>query len=556
MYGLPFKIVTDHKPLEVILNNPRHQAPIRLQKMMVRMLDYEFKVEHRTGKTNISDYTSRHPLPRETCTRRELDTTKDVKQYVVASDIPRAISKEYLVKATENDEELKRLITCTRERKIDHRNLDMKAYFNIYDELAVAEGLVLRGERIVVPRELRETMVKIAHEGHQGIVRTKQLLRAHVWFPRIDKMVEKHVGKCLACQATIPCHTREPLQMSDLPKSPWKKISVDFGGPFPNKDMALVIWDHSHVFYFTTYGILEEVKTDNGPTFNGCKSAKYAQEQGFRHRKVTPGCAEVNGDVERFIQTVKRSARVAKIEGKAFKIEIRRTVGNYRATRHPVTRESPDKLLFGREIRRKLPERVVPLEEQRHDLICESDERKKKQMKAYADERRHALQSSIKIGDRVLLKQNRGNTLTPAYDPRPYAVVGMKGNMITVKRGKEVKSRNSSHCKVLKYAGKEEYDDLGCDKEQQSMNRRLTNRHIEVGKVPGEGNIVMQETHSGPTIAPSEPRRSVRARTSTWETIYRDFEPHQRKWGRCSIQASKSTPEAPGDVDSSTYYAL
>ncbi|PFX27456.1 hypothetical protein AWC38_SpisGene7841 [Stylophora pistillata] len=439
MYGLPFKIVTDHKPLEVILNNPRHQAPIRLQKMMVRMLDYEFKVEHRTGKTNISDYTSRHPLPRETCTRRELDTTKDVKQYVVASDIPRAISKEYLVKATENDEELKRLITCTRERKIDHRNLDMKAYFNIYDELAVAE---------------------------------------------------------------------------------------------------------------------EEVKTDNGPTFNGCKSAKYAQEQGFRHRKVTPGCAEVNGDVERFIQTVKRSARVAKIEGKAFKIEIRRTVGNYRATRHPVTRESPDKLLFGREIRRKLPERVVPLEEQRHDLICESDERKKKQMKAYADERRHALQSSIKIGDRVLLKQNRGNTLTPAYDPRPYAVVGMKGNMITVKRGKEVKSRNSSHCKVLKYAGKEEYDDLGCDKEQQSMNRRLTNRHIEVGKVPGEGNIVMQETHSGPTIAPSEPRRSVRARTSTWETIYRDFEPHQRKWGRCSIQASKSTPEAPGDVDSSTYYAL
>lgn len=39
----------------------------------------------------------------------ELGTTKDIKQYlnfVVASDIPRAISKEELVKATENDEEL------------------------------------------------------------------------------------------------------------------------------------------------------------------------------------------------------------------------------------------------------------------------------------------------------------------------------------------------------------------------------------------------------------------------------------------------------------------
>ena len=95
-YGLPFKIVTDHKPLEVILNNPRHKTSIPLQRMMVRMLDYVFKVKYRPGKTNISNYTSRHPLPRENCTKRELGTTKDVKQYVnfmIASDIPRAISK-------------------------------------------------------------------------------------------------------------------------------------------------------------------------------------------------------------------------------------------------------------------------------------------------------------------------------------------------------------------------------------------------------------------------------------------------------------------------------
>ena len=122
---------------------------------MVRMLDYEFKVEYILGKTIISDYTSRHSLPRENCTKRELGTTKDVKQYVnfvVASDIPRAFSKEELVKATQNDEELLRLITCIREKKIDHRDLGMKAYSKLFDELAVADDLVLRGERIVVPR--------------------------------------------------------------------------------------------------------------------------------------------------------------------------------------------------------------------------------------------------------------------------------------------------------------------------------------------------------------------------------------------------------------------
>jgi hypothetical protein len=32
----------------------------------------------------------------------------------------------------------------------------------------------MRGERIVIPEKLQKQMIQIAHEGHQGIVRTKQ----------------------------------------------------------------------------------------------------------------------------------------------------------------------------------------------------------------------------------------------------------------------------------------------------------------------------------------------------------------------------------------------
>ena len=176
-------------------------------------------------------------------------------------------------------------------KSMDHKDVDIRKYSNVFNELAIVDGLTLRGECIVVPQTLREAMVKIAHEGHQGIVRTKQLLRAHVWFPGMDTMVEKRVGKCLACQSKIPCHTREPLQMTDLPRGPWKKVSVDFAGPLWNKYMALVFWDQ-HAGYpvveftsstsadyviplftrlFNTYGIPEEIKTDNGPPFNGSK---------------------------------------------------------------------------------------------------------------------------------------------------------------------------------------------------------------------------------------------------------------------------------------------
>ena len=39
---------------------------------------------------------------------------------------------------------------------------------------------MVRGSRIVVPRTLQHKVVKVAHEGHQGITKTKEYLRTSV----------------------------------------------------------------------------------------------------------------------------------------------------------------------------------------------------------------------------------------------------------------------------------------------------------------------------------------------------------------------------------------
>ena len=57
------------------------------------------------------------------------------------------------------------------------------------------------------------------------------------------------------------------------------------------------------------------------------------------------------------MQNLKKSARIAKREGKAIRQEVQRTISDYRATPHPLTSESPDMLTFGRELWRKLLER-------------------------------------------------------------------------------------------------------------------------------------------------------------------------------------------------------
>lgn len=83
----------------------------------------------------------------------------------------------------------------------------------------------------------------IAHEGYQGLVKTKKLLREKIWFPRIDEEVKKVIGNCIACQANGPDTSPEQLQMSLLPPEPWHTVHMDFCGPFPTGEYLLVVID-------------------------------------------------------------------------------------------------------------------------------------------------------------------------------------------------------------------------------------------------------------------------------------------------------------------------
>ena len=83
-----------------------------------------------------------------------------------------------------------------------------------------------------MPRNLQHRAVNLAYEGHQGIVKTKSLLREKVWFLGIDKMAEETVKRCMTCQDTGPDPAPEPLRMSELPRGPWLVVAADFKGPY------------------------------------------------------------------------------------------------------------------------------------------------------------------------------------------------------------------------------------------------------------------------------------------------------------------------------------
>ena len=94
-----------------------------------------------------------------------------------------------------------------------------------------------------MPMKLRNRVVNAAHDGHQGLEKTKTLIRSKIWFPKIDDEVTAAVKNCRACQSAVNDTSREPLIMSELPEAPWESVVTDYYGPLTCGNYLITIID-------------------------------------------------------------------------------------------------------------------------------------------------------------------------------------------------------------------------------------------------------------------------------------------------------------------------
>ncbi|CAF0913545.1 unnamed protein product [Brachionus calyciflorus] len=322
-------------------------------------------------------------------------------------------------------------------------NEDTKIYENVFVELSLSfEGLILRGTRIVLPYSLYKQAIDIAHEGHQGFTKTKQLLRSCVWFPKMDSITLDYYRQC-SCQAVINTHNKTPIITSEGPDSPWTKISIDFFGPiFPSNDYLQVHHcDYSRfvlidIISATTdkividrlnrlcsiFGIPLEVRTDNGPPFNSAKFEEFAKYMGFRHRKITPYWPQANGQVERFMKNLKKVIQTAKIDKIPWRDRLTEFLRSYRSTPHESTKVAPIDLFFNNSNTSRLPKLLAHIKgPSLHDMAKANNKYNKLKMKYYADTKIKRFNQHFSIGDQVLVKQKQTNKTVSIFDPIPYS---------------------------------------------------------------------------------------------------------------------------------------
>ena len=108
-------------------------------------------------------------------------------------------------------------------------------------ELSTQDNCLLWGNRIVVPKQGREKLLSLLHEGHPSISKMKCLAHSYVWWHNIDADLEAQVKQCNQCQVNQPSPPAVPMHSWEWPEHPWERIHVDYVGPLLGKMFLIVV---------------------------------------------------------------------------------------------------------------------------------------------------------------------------------------------------------------------------------------------------------------------------------------------------------------------------
>ena len=267
-----------------------------------------------------------------------MEKEADLQVHTLVSSL--AVSEEKLAeiqRATQQDPELQKIQHVIKIGWPNHRrNLDysLKPYWEDQEEYHTAEGIIFKGNRIVVPTVLRAEMIAKIHEGHLGSELCKRRAKQLLFWPGMLSQIADKVTKCATCQRHSRKQQTEPLKPRDVPNRPWQNTASDLF-VFHCKDYLLIVDAYSGYFeiemledtlsstvirhlkkVFARHGIPEQLLTDNGPQYSSRQFKNFADNWGFVHNTSSPLYPRSNGLAERTVQTVKNILKKAKEDGK------------------------------------------------------------------------------------------------------------------------------------------------------------------------------------------------------------------------------------------------
>lgn len=177
-----------------------------------------------------------------------------------------------------------------------------------------------------------------------------------------------HMGTSSNSDASSSCRLRSPF----LGK--WFFVMVDAFSKWPevrivrNITAKTIIRECKNIF--ASFGIPKTLVTYNGRTFISEEFQKFLKNYGITHKCTAPYNPAMNGQAERFIQTIKNALKRANAHESNLETKMEEILLQYRSAPLAITKISSAELFLGRKVRTKI-DLLFPNEKEDKDNVNE-----------------------------------------------------------------------------------------------------------------------------------------------------------------------------------------
>ncbi|XP_055357101.1 uncharacterized protein K02A2.6-like [Paramacrobiotus metropolitanus] len=309
---------------------------------------YSFAIEYRrTEEFGQADGLSRLPLHSTELTELGnlgMDSIVNAVHTENAGRLP--VSVETVAKETCADAELSIVLDYVQTGWPSVVREGLRPYKRLESELVTVNGCLCWGTRTVIPKKLQAQILSYLHESHLGAAKMKGEARGYCWWPSMDRDVERVSKACRICTERAGETAKVPLSQWPVPVGPWRRLHVDFAGPFHGTMLFVVVdgmskWPEvvsmrhattdavieALLDMFSHYGPCTEIVSDNGTQFTSEQFSEFCQQYGIRHFRTPPGHPQSNGQAERYVQTVKDGVSKLMADQKRLPVALRSSSG-------------------------------------------------------------------------------------------------------------------------------------------------------------------------------------------------------------------------------------
>ena len=166
--------------------------------MMIRLQKYDSEVRYEKGNMFLADTLSRAYLPSSEQAESEFETINMVKFLPISEARLQHVRRE-----TEMDESLQVLKAVIQRGWPEDKSAlpaIISPHFNMRDEMSVQDGLIFKGERVVVPKAARGELLRRIHNSHLGVNGCLNRARECLYWPGMTGDIKNYVSTCEACE--------------------------------------------------------------------------------------------------------------------------------------------------------------------------------------------------------------------------------------------------------------------------------------------------------------------------------------------------------------------